>query len=240
MDSNLDYLPASLEGLSPQQQMQAQQSLQMEMEKQRLLQTLAKYDINPGDNKPQSFEELGSRYQGTTGEYDQGGYPVPKFSGGGKPQVSNLRQLVDVIQALKGLPQEYAGSIISKLTGLPDPSQTQAESLLKLRDQQLQPQREALALQKQQHETSLAQYREQQINLQKEALHNNVRQWIETYHKIVETTSDVEMKKAAKEKLKQLMAVEGLLSAQSSTDQPPSSTDQPPSSGVTHFRKISK
>lgn len=114
------------------QQLQGKQ----EAEKQSLLQTLQGYDLSPaGEAGPaKNFEELGSRYKGTSGERDESGNPIPIFEAPkSKPQVTNLRQLVDVIQGMKGLPPEYAGAIVSRLTGIPDQSQVQAENLTKLR-----------------------------------------------------------------------------------------------------------
>jgi len=186
---NPNVLFGLIDNLAKMQQNQ-QVKLKQDADRNKLLESLASYDINPmGGGQASSFEELGSRYQGTTGEYDEGGHPIPKFSGGGKPQVRNLKQLVEVIQGLKGLPQEYSGAIISRLTGIADPSQAQTEAVTKLRASLLEKDKTANLEQKKAQATATDEYRKQQIDLRKEALNNQRIQRINVLSNALEKTT---------------------------------------------------
>lgn len=140
-----------------------------EQERQRLQESLAGFQI-PGveDTTPKSFEEVANRYRGARSR-GEGQDPELLFSQPSpKPQVTNLRQLVDIIQGIKGLPSEFAGQLVSRLTGIPDQSQQQAEGLLKLRlAAQAQERGEALE-EKRAGRKSMEESRQEQLGLQKE------------------------------------------------------------------------
>ena len=122
-----------------------QDTKKQEEQHQKLLDTLAKYDISPPTTN-KSFEDVARNYRGAVSQ-GEGQYPEEVFEKP-RPQVRNLKQLTEIIQGLKGLPQEYAGSIISRLTGIADQSQQQLEAITKLRAALSQPSKEATLQQK--------------------------------------------------------------------------------------------
>lgn len=134
-------------------------------ERSRLLQELQRYNLVPPRGAPQTFEDVGRNYRGAVSQ-GEGQYPIEQFAEPErKPQVSNLRQLADVIQGLKGLPTEYAGQIVSRLTGIPDQSQAQQEAIIKLRAALLAPDKEAALEQKYAQSEATQRYRDEQLNL---------------------------------------------------------------------------
>ena len=136
-------------------------------ERSRVLEELQRYNIVPPRTAPQSFEELGRDYQGAVSG-GEGEFPTLRPMPAAKPQVSNLRQLADVIQGLKGLPSEYAGQIVSRLTGIPDQSQAQQEAIIKLRAALSAPEKEAAREQKSAQAEATQRYRDEQLNLAKD------------------------------------------------------------------------
>ena len=200
---------------------------------QKILDTLEKYNISDKDEGPaKSFEELGRRYRGTTGERDADGHPIPKFESERKPQVTNLRQLVDVIQGLKGLPQEYAGALISRLTGIPDQSEKQMEGMLKLRAALSAPEKEAAIEQKKSAQASLEDFRKQQLGLQADKLKEQKFGRIRVLSQALNTTLDPNLKQQlGKMYLKEMMDLLGSEGITPTT---------PPASGISNFRKVSK
>lgn len=142
-----------------------------EEEKQSLLQTLQGYNLSPAEEgPPKSFEEAGQRYRGAVSG-GEGKSPELQFSKGeGKPQVTNLRQLVDVIQGLKGLPPEYASAIVGRLTGIADPSEVQNEKLLRLRASLSDPYKEEALRLKEEKQKATEKAGEEKITQQREMM----------------------------------------------------------------------
>ena len=141
-------------------------------ERSRVLEELQRYNIVPPRTAPQSFEELGRDYQGAVSG-GEGEFPTLRPMPAAKPQVSNLRQLADVIQGLKGLPSEYAGQIVSRLTGIPDQSQAQQEAIIKLRAALAAPEKEAAREQKTAQAEATERYRSEQLEIAKERITEN-------------------------------------------------------------------
>ncbi len=177
-------------------------------DKDKLLKILEGYNLGEKEGPPKAFEELGRRYQGTTGEYDEGGYPVAKFTGKeAKPQVGNLRQLVDVIQGLKGLPQEYAGSIVSRLTGIPDASKEQTEALVRLRAQIAAPQQQQALEQKQLQQQQLKEYRDAMLTAKEGG--GEKQQKINILKAVLGGSTDMKQKQVAAKMLMEMLMSEG-------------------------------
>ena len=193
-----------------------------EEQHQKILDTLQKYDISPEKGK-QTFEDVARDYRGAVSQ-GEGQYPKEQFAQP-KAQVTNLRQLVDVIQGLKGLPQEYAGALISRLTGIPDQSQQQMEQMLKLRSALAAPEKEAALQQKKESAASLEDYRKQQLELQGQKLKEQKFNRVRVLSQALNTTINPDLKQQlGKMYLKEIMDLLG--------------EEAPPS--ITNLRKVSK
>lgn len=188
-------------------QMAQQLQQKQEGEKQSLLQTLQGYNLSPAEEgPPRTGEEVMSRYSGAVSK-GEGQYPEEQFTAPTrKPQVTNLRQLVDVIQGLKGLPPEYASAIVGRLTGIADPSEAQNEQLLRLRESIRQPQQEEVLRLREEKQKATEKAGEEKLTQQRELTLKRLK--ATALSNIIKNSPSLAERKSATEELMKLLVGE--------------------------------